>query len=120
MAILVSPLSRVRELVGARHPVSQLARYTKPTYDLDGDDRWVSPRSSRVPFSERVFKSPIPALEANVVVMGFALPGANMHAPNEWFALENLALGMKTMTRLYEELARATKRRSAKRSLYSP
>jgi len=43
-----------------------------------------------------------------VAVMGFALPGANMHAPNEWFPVAHLGQGMKTMTRLYERLAEAT------------
>lgn len=41
----------------------------------------------------------------SVAVMGFALPGANMHAPNEWIPVEQLELGMKTMVRLYAELA---------------
>ena len=46
-------------------------------------------------------------LGARVGVMGFALPGANMHAPNEWFPLSHLEKGMKTMTRLYTLLAEA-------------
>lgn len=45
-------------------------------------------------------------LNASVVVMGFALPGANMHGPDEWFPLEHLELGMKTMVRFYDELGR--------------
>lgn len=45
------------------------------------------------------------ALGAPVAVMGFALPGANMHAPNEWFPLDHVATGMKTMVRLYDRLA---------------
>jgi acetylornithine deacetylase/succinyl-diaminopimelate desuccinylase-like protein len=44
-------------------------------------------------------------LGAPVAVMGFALPGANMHAPNEWFPLDHLAKGVRTMTRLYGRLA---------------
>lgn len=44
-------------------------------------------------------------LGAPLAVMGFALPGANMHAPDEWFPLEHLELGMRTMTRLYTALA---------------
>ncbi len=43
-------------------------------------------------------------LHAPVAVMGFALPGANMHAPDEWFAVDHLEKGMKTMTRLYARL----------------
>jgi acetylornithine deacetylase/succinyl-diaminopimelate desuccinylase-like protein len=45
-------------------------------------------------------------LGAAVVVMGFALPGANMHAPDEWFPVEHVGLGMKAMVRFYEELGR--------------
>lgn len=45
-------------------------------------------------------------LGAPVAVMGFALPGANMHAPNEWFPLEHLEQGMRTMVRLYDELGK--------------
>ncbi len=47
-------------------------------------------------------------LGAPVGVMGFALPGANMHAPNEWFPLDHLEKGARTMTRLYHRLAEAT------------
>jgi acetylornithine deacetylase/succinyl-diaminopimelate desuccinylase-like protein len=45
-------------------------------------------------------------LTPSVAVMGFALPGANMHAPNEWIAVSQLERGMKSMVRLYRELAR--------------
>jgi acetylornithine deacetylase/succinyl-diaminopimelate desuccinylase-like protein len=44
-------------------------------------------------------------LGASVAAMGFALPGANMHAPDEWFPLDHLATGARTMTRLYQRLA---------------
>ncbi len=47
-------------------------------------------------------------LEAQVVVMGFALPGANMHAPDEWFPWEHVALGAKAMVRTYDALATTT------------
>ena len=46
-------------------------------------------------------------LGAPVVVLGFALPGANMHAPNEWFPLDHIEKGILTMTRLYKLLAEA-------------
>ncbi len=45
------------------------------------------------------------ALDASLAVMGFALPGANMHAPDEWFPADHLEKGMKTMTELYTRLA---------------
>jgi acetylornithine deacetylase/succinyl-diaminopimelate desuccinylase-like protein len=44
-------------------------------------------------------------LTPSVAVMGFALPGANMHAPNEWIPVEQLEKGAKSMVRLYRELA---------------
>ena len=44
-------------------------------------------------------------LEAPVLLMGFAPPGANMHAPNEWIPLENFEMGIRAMARFYEELA---------------
>ena len=45
-------------------------------------------------------------LTASVAVLGFALPGANMHAPNEWIPISQLEKGMRTMVRLYGELAK--------------
>ena len=44
-------------------------------------------------------------LEAPVLLMGFAPPGANMHAPNEWIPLENFEKGIRAVARFYEELA---------------
>jgi acetylornithine deacetylase/succinyl-diaminopimelate desuccinylase-like protein len=46
-------------------------------------------------------------LEAPVLLMGFSLPGANMHAPNEWFPEENIELGIRALAYLYEELGQA-------------
>ncbi|MGM0668383.1 MAG: dipeptidase [Gemmatimonadota bacterium] len=43
-------------------------------------------------------------LEAPVLLMGFAPPGANMHAPNEWIPLENFQKGIKAAAQIYEEL----------------
>lgn len=45
-------------------------------------------------------------LGAPVLLLGFALPGANMHAPDEWFPVEHLERGPVTLVRLLEELAR--------------
>lgn len=36
------------------------------------------------------------------VVLGFAWPGANMHAPNEWFPVESFDKGLATMKKFYE------------------
>ncbi len=43
-------------------------------------------------------------LTPSVAVMGFALPGANMHGPNEWIPMEQLTLGAEAMLQLYAEL----------------
>ncbi len=44
-------------------------------------------------------------LEAPALLIGFALPGANMHAPDEWFPVENFEKGIEALTYLYDELA---------------
>jgi acetylornithine deacetylase/succinyl-diaminopimelate desuccinylase-like protein len=43
-------------------------------------------------------------LEAPVLLMGFAPPGANMHAPNEWIPLENFENGIRAVAQFYAEL----------------
>jgi acetylornithine deacetylase/succinyl-diaminopimelate desuccinylase-like protein len=43
-------------------------------------------------------------LDAPVLLVGFSLPGANLHAPNEWFPEENIELGIRALAYLYEEL----------------
>jgi acetylornithine deacetylase/succinyl-diaminopimelate desuccinylase-like protein len=43
-------------------------------------------------------------LEAPVLLMGFAPPGANMHAPNEWITLENFEKGIKAVAEFYGQL----------------
>jgi acetylornithine deacetylase/succinyl-diaminopimelate desuccinylase-like protein len=45
-------------------------------------------------------------LEAPVLLMGFAPPGANMHAPNEWIPLENFQNGIRAVARFYDELGK--------------
>ena len=44
-------------------------------------------------------------LGAPALLIGFALPGCNMHAPNEWFTLDNFERGISALALLYEELA---------------
>jgi acetylornithine deacetylase/succinyl-diaminopimelate desuccinylase-like protein len=46
-------------------------------------------------------------LGAPVLLVGFALPGANMHAPDEWLSVENFEKGTLALARLYEELRAA-------------
>jgi len=43
-------------------------------------------------------------LGAPVALLGFALPGSNTHAPNEWYSLENYALGTEAITLLLEKV----------------
>ncbi|HKT61328.1 MAG TPA: dipeptidase [Gemmatimonadales bacterium] len=42
--------------------------------------------------------------DADILLIGFGLPGENAHAPNEWIDLDNLRRGVRVMIRLYEEL----------------
>ena len=43
-------------------------------------------------------------LGAPALLVGFSLPGANLHAPNEWFPKENIEKGIRALAYLYEEL----------------
>lgn len=40
------------------------------------------------------------------VMMGFGLPDDNIHAPNEKFSLKNFQLGIESLVRFFEEVAR--------------
>ena len=44
--------------------------------------------------------------DAEILLIGFGLPGENAHAPNEWIDLDNIRRGRQAMLNLYEELAR--------------
>jgi acetylornithine deacetylase/succinyl-diaminopimelate desuccinylase-like protein len=46
-------------------------------------------------------------LDAPVLLVGYALPGCNMHAPDEWLSVDNFHVGTESLMRLYEELAAA-------------
>lgn len=46
-------------------------------------------------------------LNATALLVGFSLPGCNLHAPNEWFSLENYEKGIGALARLYDKLGRA-------------
>lgn len=50
-----------------------------------------------VPEFERVLGAP-------AILLGFALPGANMHAPDEWFPEEHVEKGIRTLLELYDRL----------------
>ena len=43
-------------------------------------------------------------LGAPALLVGFSLPGANLHAPNEWFPEEHIEKGIRALAYLYEEL----------------
>ena len=43
-------------------------------------------------------------LGASALLIGFALPGANMHAPNEWLATDCFERGIDTVIHLYDGL----------------
>lgn len=44
------------------------------------------------------------ALKVPTLLVGFSLPGDNLHAPNEWFSLSNYYKGIKAMTHFYSNL----------------
>ena len=44
-------------------------------------------------------------LDATALLVGFSLPGCNMHAPNEWLPIENYEKGIGALAILYEKLA---------------
>jgi acetylornithine deacetylase/succinyl-diaminopimelate desuccinylase-like protein len=43
-------------------------------------------------------------LGATALLVGFSLPGCNMHAPDEWLSVENFEKGIGALARLYEKL----------------
>ena len=44
-------------------------------------------------------------LSAPVLLVGFSLPGCNLHAPNEWLPVENFERGIVALAHLYKNLA---------------
>ncbi len=42
--------------------------------------------------------------DAEILLIGFGLPGENAHAPNEWIDLGNVRRGVRAVVALYEEL----------------
>jgi acetylornithine deacetylase/succinyl-diaminopimelate desuccinylase-like protein len=45
-------------------------------------------------------------LGATALLVGFSLPGCNLHAPNEWLPIENYEKGIGALALLYEKLGR--------------
>jgi acetylornithine deacetylase/succinyl-diaminopimelate desuccinylase-like protein len=44
-------------------------------------------------------------LNTPVALIGFALPGCNLHSPNEWISLDLYHKGIDIVARLYDEIA---------------
>ncbi len=44
-------------------------------------------------------------LEAPAVLIGFSLPGANLHAPDEWLDLSVYEKGIGALAELYDGIA---------------
>ena len=44
-------------------------------------------------------------LDASALLVGFGLPGCNLHAPNEWFEIAAFEKGIGALVRLYDNLA---------------
>lgn len=45
-------------------------------------------------------------LEAIALLVGFSLPGCNLHAPDEWLPIENFEKGISVLALLYQKLGR--------------
>jgi len=48
------------------------------------------------------------ALGLPSVMVGFASPNGNFHAPNEWMPLANYRGGLDALVRLWDEMGRLT------------
>jgi len=44
-------------------------------------------------------------LDATALLVGFSLPGCNLHAPDEWLSIENFEKGIGALALLYEKLS---------------
>ena len=51
--------------------------------------------------------------DAEILLIGFGLPGENAHAPNEWIDLGNVRRGVRAVVALYEELGSLGRARRA-------
>ncbi len=48
-------------------------------------------------------------LRAPALLIGFSLPGCNLHAPDEWLPVRNFELGIGALARLYDRLGAAAR-----------
>ncbi len=44
-------------------------------------------------------------LDSPVLLLGFSYPGCNLHAPDEWFPVESIENGIRTIAHLYHEIS---------------
>ena len=81
------------------HPVFDLMKQSlKKIYKKDPIFKRVSGSIGFVPIMAKALKVP-------VLMVGFALPGANIHAPNENFSISNYLKGISVMTDFYQNLS---------------
>jgi acetylornithine deacetylase/succinyl-diaminopimelate desuccinylase-like protein len=78
-------------LVAAGARALQQAWGREPVYAGEGGSIPIVPEFERI-------------LGAQALLMGFGLPGSNMHAPNEWFSAECFEKGMQAAAILLSEL----------------
>lgn len=82
----------------SHHPVFSLMKESlKKVYQKEPILKRVSGSIGFVPIMAKALKVP-------VLMVGFALPGANIHAPNEWFSVSNYYKGIEVMKSFYKEL----------------
>ena len=80
------------------HPVFDLMRKSlKKVYGKDPILKRVSGSIGFVPIMAKALKVP-------VIMVGFALPGANIHGPNEHFSVSNYLKGIEVMEDFYSRL----------------
>ncbi len=100
VTISITPIDKARPYVAEiDHPAIQAAaRAYESTY---GDTPYYIRGGGSIPVVETFDR----ILELPVVLMGFGLPGENVHAPNEHFHLENFDAGLRTICCYYGEIA---------------
>jgi acetylornithine deacetylase/succinyl-diaminopimelate desuccinylase-like protein len=82
------------------HPA--LVAAAKVLREIYGKDPVIERSGGTVPVAE-VFQR---ELGADVIFFAFGLPGSQVHAPNEWFRLEDLTRGARAYCALLTELAK--------------
>jgi acetylornithine deacetylase/succinyl-diaminopimelate desuccinylase-like protein len=98
----VTPLPgrAMRFAVDRGHPA--LVAAAKVLREIYGKDPVIERSGGTVPVAE-VFQR---ELGADVIFFAFGLPGSQVHAPNEWFRLEDLTRGARAYCALLTELAK--------------